>query len=635
MGRFGGVSEQGPNPIVESMSFRGHYAVRALRTSLVTLLVAAILAVVPGAIGTAWAAPSSPYFASLPAAGASELQTARFGASAATLPDGHVLIAGGHDGTNYLKSAELFNPITDTFSELLAAGETELHTGREAALAVALPNGQVLIAGGYNEGSGDLQSAELFNPANDTFTALTAAGETELQMPRYGAFATLLADGRVLIGGGYDEHSSSYLQSTELFNPATGTFAALNAELHTPRFDASAARLPDGQVLIAGGQNSSGALSSAELFNPADNTFTALSESGATELQRPRLGAATTLLPGGRVLIVGGFNGINDLQSAELFDPAGNTFTLLPEAGETELRNIRGGAIAAILPDGRALIAGGIGAGASYLQSAELFYSAPQVAAVGGSFGDQTVSESSPATGLVITNVGAQELAIAGATLEGANAADFAIAADTCSGRRLAFAQSCTITARFTPATTGALAASIALSDNEPSATDIALSGTGVAANSGPTGPAGPAGPAGSTGPTGTGGGAGASGAAGSQGPAGTEGPAGPQGAAGQIELVSCKPVTTGSGKRKKTVQKCTAKLTSSPVKFTAAAASAVVLARGKVIYATGSAERLRGRTNLLLSTRRRIEPGVYTLALTRGGKQQLETITVSRGGGV
>ncbi len=304
---------------------------------------------------------------------------------------------------------------------------------------MALPNGQVLIAGGYDEAGGDLQSAELFNPATGTFTALTPAGETELQIPRYEAMATLLADGQVLIAGGYSEHTGGYLRSAELFNPATGIFTAGSAELHTARFDAPAARLADGQVLIAGGQNNSGALASAELFNPTTESFSELTPSGETELHHARFGAATTLLPDGQMLIAGGFNGSILMQSAELFNPAGDTFTLLPESVETEPQIPRGGAVAATLPDGRVLIAGGIGATSNYLQSAELFYSAPRAAVAGGEFGDETVEQSSQASVLLITNVGAQELTITGATLEGADSADFAIIADACVGAHARF----------------------------------------------------------------------------------------------------------------------------------------------------------------------------------------------------
>ena len=94
---------------------------------------------------------------------------------------------------------------------------------------------------------------------------------------------------------------------------------------------------------------------------------------------------------------------------------------------------------------------------------------------------------------------------------------------------------------------------------------------------------------------------------------------------------MTCKAVTTGKGKHKKTVQKCTSKLTSSPVTFTTAAtAAAAVLTRGGVRYASGSAIRSGGQTKLLLSPRRSITKGSYTLTLTRRGNRHSETITVT-----
>ncbi len=135
------------------------------------------------------------------------------------------------------------------------------------------------------------------------------------------------------------------------------------------------------------------------------------------------------------------------------------------------------------------------------------------------------------------------------------------------------------------------------------------------------TGPAGPAGTNGAQGPQG------AAGANGAQGP---QGAAGPQGPAGKVELVVCKSVTTGTGKKKKTVQKCTTKLTSSPVKFTTSgAATSAVLSRGGVVYATGTATRSGNRMRLLLSPRGRVVKGRYTLTLTRGHSHQRETITI------
>ena len=130
------------------------------------------------------------------------MTTARYGPIAAPLPNGDVLIAGGYDGTNVLRSAELFDPTNDTFTPLTASGNTELQVGREFAAAAPLPNGDVLIAGGTPQSGPSLQSAELFDPSNDTFTMLPASGSTELQAPITDAVAAPLPDGDVLIAGG-------------------------------------------------------------------------------------------------------------------------------------------------------------------------------------------------------------------------------------------------------------------------------------------------------------------------------------------------------------------------------------------------------------------------------------------------
>ncbi len=123
---------------------------------------------------------------------------------------------------------------------------------------------------------------------------------------------------------------------------------------------------------------------------------------------------------------------------------------------------------------------------------------------------------------------------------------------------------------------------------------------------------------AGTQGPTGTGsagenGAAGPAGAQGSPGPAGTQGPAGPTGArgsAGKVELVTCKKV---GGK-----QKCTTRLVSGTVTFTVASARATLSRRG-VVYAAGTARKLRGHMSLRLIAMRSLRPGRYTLTLVSG----------------
>ena len=599
-------------------------------------LLCAILAVSLSGASAAWASGSAPYFTALAASGSTELQTARTFAVAAPLPDGQVLIAGGGNSTSGpLQSAELFNPANATFTALAASGSTELQTARAAAVAAPLPDGQVLIAGGTN-GSvmRPLQSAELFDPANDTFTALAASGSTELQTAREWAVAAPLPDGQVLIAGGQD--GSGPLQSAELFDPANDTFTALAAsgstELQTDREVAVAAPLPDGQVLIAGGFDGSGPLQSAELFDPANDTFTALAASGSTELQTAREYAVAAPLPNGQVLIAGGDGGApaerGAVRSRQRHVHRARRF------GQHRAADRPRSAVAAPLPNGQVLIAGGSG-GSGTLQSAELYYSAPQAAAARGDFGDQTVGQPSPASAIVVTNVGAQALRISGDSIAvSADSADFAITADACSGRTLAFEQSCTISAQFTPSTTGSRTAAIALSDNESTASMITLTGNGIPPNSGLTGAiglAGATGAAGASGATGLPGATGTAGARGATGPPGATGAAGPSGPAGEVEIVTCKSVTTGKGKHKKTLQKCATKLTSSPVTFTTTRGlAAAVLSRGDVVYATGSAIRSGTRSQLLLRPLHKISTGRYLLTLTHGREHQHETITIA-----
>ena len=75
-----------------------------------------------------------------------------------------------------------------------------------------------------------------------------------------------------------------------------------------------------------------------------------------------------TLLPSGRVLIAGGYDGDHSqLASAELFDPTGGTFT-----ATASMAVGRSGHTATLLRDGRVLVAGGIGS-AGTLESAELY----------------------------------------------------------------------------------------------------------------------------------------------------------------------------------------------------------------------------------------------------------------------
>jgi hypothetical protein len=287
------------------------------------------------------------------------LGTQRGGTTAAPLPGGRVLVVGGLDGSNMtLSSAEVFDPATNTFS---SAGIGSLTTGRYNAAAAPLPGGKVLVAGG-NNGAVILPNAnaEIFDPATGTFSS---AGIGPMVVPRASPAAAPLPDGRVLLAGG--NNNTGFLKSAEVFDPGTKTFSPVG-DMGSVRTGAVAAPLPDGRVLVAGGRDDDPIHASAEIFDPKTNTF---SSAGIGSMGTARVGAVAAPLPDGRVLVAGGNDPSSYLASAEVFNPTTNSFS---SAGIGSMTTARSGAAAAPLGDGRVLVAGGQDA-AGYLSSAEIF----------------------------------------------------------------------------------------------------------------------------------------------------------------------------------------------------------------------------------------------------------------------
>jgi hypothetical protein len=142
------------------------------------------------------------------------MSVARAFHTATRLSDGRVLIVGGHDGTNYLDTAEFYDPSAGVF--YATAGK--LNKGRREHTATRLSDGTVLIAGG-TDGTASLNSLEVFDPANGTFASVaTLAGA------RRGHTATRLLNDRVLIAGGTD--GTNPLNTAELYDAAGKSVSA-------------------------------------------------------------------------------------------------------------------------------------------------------------------------------------------------------------------------------------------------------------------------------------------------------------------------------------------------------------------------------------------------------------------------
>ena len=309
--------------------------------------------------------------------------------SATLLPNGKVLIAGGctldscemaDDGA----TAELYDPAKDEFTPT-----GRMTTERVSHTATLLPNGKVLIAGGFDR-NGELASAELYDPATGSFSATGS-----MSTPRGGNSETMLPNGKVLMAGGFN--GGRWLSTAELYDPGTGSFSA-TGEMGGRRGIHTATPLPDGRVLVAGGSSGRGEiLVSAEVYDPNTRTFRRVGD-----MKVARHKHAAIALRDGRVLIVGGSDardGRGRYNSAELFDPTAGAFSatgsmaaerfklsgslallttgaVLVGAGDEQVeaydpasgvfRAVGGGVdanlaftTATVLPDGRVLLAGG------------------------------------------------------------------------------------------------------------------------------------------------------------------------------------------------------------------------------------------------------------------------------------
>lgn len=165
------------------------------------------------------------------------------------LGDGKVLVAGGISSSSAslvaLASAELYDPSTSQFSET----GSMIH-GRKADVAVALLDGRVLVAGGVVDEDLDYvlrRTSEVYTATNGTF-ALSGSMGTDRESPT----ATVLPNGEVLVAGGWSDTVPGPIASAELYHPETGTFTAANP-MTTARYFPTATLLPNGKVLIAGG----------------------------------------------------------------------------------------------------------------------------------------------------------------------------------------------------------------------------------------------------------------------------------------------------------------------------------------------------------------------------------------------
>jgi N-acetylneuraminic acid mutarotase len=261
------------------------------------------------------------------------MTTARRAHTATLLPNGEVLVAGGivsvsNTGvTSTTATAELYNPSTGKWTPT-----GSLSTARYSQGMALLPNGQALVAGGYNPASGLLASAELYDPSVGGWKTTGS-----MNVPR-STQAVVLSSGQVLMAAGDGSGRTAEIYSNGHWS-LTSNMIFTHPGLH-------AALTPTGDVVVLGGHLAS---YSTEFFNPSTNVW---SRTGNLAVNPPN--GPLTLIGTGEVLMAGGESSYGTDALCRLYDSTRNAWLFTGS-----MNQVRTAHTATRLQNGQVLAAGG------------------------------------------------------------------------------------------------------------------------------------------------------------------------------------------------------------------------------------------------------------------------------------
>lgn len=267
-----------------------------------------------------------------------------FCAGQSFLPDGRLLVTGGHvRGTTHgeglgIKENHIFDPATNSWSSPPSLTEARWYPNN-----VSLADGKTLIFGGQASTTKKSTTVESYDPATNTISTLPSSATKTLPLyPRQ----HLMPSGKIFVSGPQ--------KGTQYFNPATNTWSWVG-NMSTARANGNSVLLPGlNEVLAFGGNAGSAVKDTAEII---DLTAAKPAWRPTASMNFARKHANAVLLPDGTVLAVGGgTGGLYNLPvfKSEVFDPETETWTVLDAQMTPRVYH----STAVLLPDGRVLSAG-------------------------------------------------------------------------------------------------------------------------------------------------------------------------------------------------------------------------------------------------------------------------------------
>jgi galactose oxidase len=266
------------------------------------------------------------------------------------LPDGTLLVTGGHIDDNYYGSADI-NIFDYGPPYAWKTLPNSMNAGRWYGSMITLPNGEALVL------SGNIAGSTTGNPLPQVWRTNDGGGlrdlsTAQLKMANYPKLF-IAPDGRVVTVG--PEQLTRYLDTA-----GTGHWSSGPKRLYGKRNQGTAVMYDDGKVLYVGGAtaNNVAPTNTAEIL---DLNATAPAWRWTNPMRFARKHGTATILPDGKVLVTGGSNATayNDAAGAilapELWDPGTTQWTTMASAQTPRIYH----STALLLPDARVLSAGG------------------------------------------------------------------------------------------------------------------------------------------------------------------------------------------------------------------------------------------------------------------------------------
>jgi len=283
----------------------------------------------------------------------------------AFLPDGRLLIAGGHAGSDGdgITDAFIFNSSNNTWTQT----NLPMSAGRWYPSAVTVGNGEIAVLSGADPGGGTNTPEVWQTNSGGGWRLLTNA---TLSLPLY-PMMHLAPNGKVFVSG--PDSTTRYLDTS-----GTGAWTTVATRVGANREYGSSVMYDVGKVLIMGGGDP--VVNTAEVID-LNAGSPAWSSVGNMASARRQMNA--TILPNGKVFVTGGTTNAGNepagqVLSSEMWSPSTGNFTTMASAQTPRLYH----STAILLPDGRVISAGGGRPGTEY-KNAEIF-SPPYLFVSGG-----------------------------------------------------------------------------------------------------------------------------------------------------------------------------------------------------------------------------------------------------------